>query len=84
MDSNPSNITYEFRVFVPRSETYAVRLDGLEVTGIYGPLDYQEVRFSSLPFFEYDDGHGPLAWVKAHLCDFILCDTEYDSEVIRI
>jgi len=71
MDSKICNITYEFRVFRARAETYALRLAGSEVTGVYGPLDYSEVLFHTLPDFQYEDQPDKVAWAKSNFCDFI-------------
>lgn len=84
MDTKTRNITYQFRVYMPRCETYAVRLEDCKVTGVYGPMEYQEVLCSSLPNFDYEDDPIELDWVKANLCDFTECDSEYDENVIRI
>jgi hypothetical protein len=84
MYSNAGTVTYEFRVYLPREETYAIRLDGPEINGVYGPLDYHEVLFHSLPLFPYDAQLDDLAWVKANLCDFVPCEAECDETVVRI
>src|SRR5207249_4647359 len=48
-------VTYRYHIFLPRGETYAFRFAGSEVTGVYGPLDYREVLFSTLPSLPYED-----------------------------
>jgi hypothetical protein len=78
------NITYEFRVFVPRCETYAIRFDGLEITGVCGPLEYDEALFDSLPYFDYTDESHELDWVKSNLNEFLECEIEYDDSVLWI
>jgi len=78
------DITYEFRVFMPRCETYAIRIEGLEITGVCGPLEYDEVLFSSLPWFEYADCARELEWVKSNPDDFVECGVEYDEDVLWI
>ena len=75
-------ITYQYLIFLPRCETYAFRLAASEVTGVYGPLDYREVLFSTLPSFPYGNQIVDIAWVKSSLSDFIPCDSEYEEGMI--
>lgn len=75
---------YQFRIFLPGCETYAIRLAGSEVTGVYGPLEYDEVLFRALPNFPYECQGDCLAWVQANLNDFVPCDTEYEEGTLWI
>jgi len=84
MGSIANNTTYEFRIFVPKCETYAILLDDQQITGIYGPLEYDEVLFSALPHFKYEDRPSEVDWVKSNLCDFVMCETEYDDAILWI
>lgn len=79
-----SNTTYEFRVFLPREETYAIRLNGSDVTGVYGPLEYDSVLFSVLPYFQYEEQPDEVAWVRANICDFVPCEMACDEYLVRI
>lgn len=79
-----STITYQFRVFLPRGEAYAIRLSGSEITGVFGPLEYQQVQFSALPGFPYDQQLCDVAWVKANISDFVVCDAECDESTIWV
>jgi hypothetical protein len=83
-NGNNGNIAYEFRVFLPRGEAYAIRLAGPEVTGVYGPLDYSEVRFSALPRFQYEERPEAVTWIKANISDFVLCEAECDESAIWV
>jgi hypothetical protein len=84
MNSKNGNITYQFWIFLPRSETYAIRHSGPEVTGVYGPLDYREVLFDSLPGFPYEDQLDKVAWVKSNICHFVTCELEYEESMVWI
>lgn len=84
MYSTPGNITYEFHIFLPRCETYAIRFAGSEITGVCGPLEYDEVLFTALPNFPYERQLDDIAWVKSNFNDFVPCDTEYEESAIRI
>ena len=84
MTSNASDIVYQFRVFLPRGETYAIRLSGPEVTGLCGPLEYHEMTFSALPSFDYAEGPDAVEWVKANFSEFVLCQAECDEAAIWI
>ena len=75
-------ITYRYLIFLPTCETYAFRLNGSEITGVYGPLNYREVLVSALASFPYEDRIDDVAWVKSSLSDFIPCDTEYEEGMI--
>ena len=76
--------TYHYRIFLTKCETYAVRLSGLEVTGIYGPLEYDEVLFSALPLFPYDEDPDALCWACSNWSDSVYCETECEEGTIRI
>ena len=76
--------TYQFRIFRPRCETYAFRLADSEINGVCGPLEYDEVLFSSLPDFSYTNQADTIAWVQANLCDFCPCDAEYEEGMVWI
>jgi hypothetical protein len=76
--------TYQFRIFLPRCETYAIRFAGSEVTGVYGPLEYDEVLFRALPTFSYESQVDCINWVKANFEDFILCDKECEESELWI
>ena len=76
--------TYHFRIYKPRCETYAIRLSGCEVTGVCGPLEYDEVLFRSLPDFPYTDLPDCVSWVQENYEDFVLCDVEYDEGMVWI
>jgi hypothetical protein len=77
-------VNYRYLIFLPRGETYACRFAGSEVTGVYGPLDYRDVLFSTLPSFPYDNQIDDIAWVKSSVSDFIPCDSEYEEGMIWI
>lgn len=79
-----AEITYQFRIFVPRCETYALRLAGLEITGVYGPLEYDEVLFHALPHFPYESQIDCVRWVKDNFCDFVPCEAEHKESTIWI
>src|SRR5690349_12224478 len=74
-----SGITYHFSIYRPRCETYAIRLDGSELNGIYGPLEYDEVLFSALACFPYEDQCDRIAWARKNFSDFAPCDVEYEE-----
>ena len=79
-----TELTYQYRIFLPRGEAYAFRLASSEVTGVYGPLDYREVLFNALPSFPYEDQIDDVVWVKSSLSDFMPCDAEYEEGMIWI
>jgi hypothetical protein len=89
-EGNPANgiegteVTYQYEIFLPRCETYAIRLVGPHVTGVYGPLEYDEVLFSALPSFPYEDRADIVDWVESNSSDFAHCDTEYREGMIWI
>jgi hypothetical protein len=76
--------TYHYRIFLTRCETFAIRLAGMEVTGIYGPLEYDEVLFSALPLYPYDEDPGALDWARCNWSDSVYCETEHEEGMIRI
>ena len=79
-----AEISYHYRIFLPRCEAYAIRLAGTEVTGVYGPLEYREVLFNALPNFPYQDQIGQITWVQSNPSDFVPCDDEYEEGTIWI
>jgi hypothetical protein len=79
-----SEISYQFRIFLPRCETYAIRFAGSRVTRVHGPLEYDEVLWAKLPNFPYESQVDCLHWVKANFDDFVPCDAEYEESTIRI
>ena len=84
MYSKTSNSSYKFHIYLPRCETYALRFAGSEVTGVYGPLEYDEVLVNALPTFPYDIQLDDIPWVRANFSDFALCDAEYEEGMVRI
>ena len=84
MDSNINGTTYQYWYYLPRGETYAIRLAGPNVTGVCGPLEYCEVIFSALPTHCYQDELEDIAWVRDRKNEFVLCETEYEESMIWI
>jgi len=82
VDGNTSDTTYQFRIFAPLGETYAVRFQSKEITGICGPLEYREVVSSTLPNFPYEEQPEGVAWAKANCSAFIPCELEYDESIV--
>lgn len=65
-----AEITYEYRIFLPRCETYAIRYTGSTLTGAYGPLEYDEVQVNALPNYSYEEQTDTVEWVRANFSDF--------------
>jgi hypothetical protein len=76
--------TYQYLIFLPRCEIYAIRLSGSEFTGVYGPLEYDEVLFSALPNFPYESQVECVAWVKDNFSDFVPCEGQYEECMLWI
>jgi len=66
-----SETTYEYRIFLPRCETYAIRYNGSNLTGVYGPLEYDEVQVNALPDYSYEEQIDAVGWVKSNISDFV-------------
>ena len=73
-------ITYDYRIFLPRCEMYAFRLAGPEVTGAYGPLEYDEGLLNALPNYPYEEQLDNVVWVNFDLNEFIPCDGACECE----
>lgn len=58
--------TYQFWQFVTSGDTFAVRIEHGELTGICGPLHPDEVRAENLLAFDYDDQRDDVAWAQEH------------------
>jgi len=71
--------TYEYRIFLPRCETYAIRYKGSDLTGVYGPLEYDEVQVNALPDYSYEEQIDAVDWVRCNISDFVPFDVGFEE-----
>lgn len=68
-------IEYNFWRHRNSGEVYAIRTDNGKVIGCCGPLAYDEVNASDLPYYYYDDNPEDAEWAQEHEAHFALVET---------
>ncbi len=52
--------------------TYAVRFEGDQVTGFFGPVVGDDIHPDDLPLYPYFDADSePVAWAREHAAEFL-------------